>query len=149
MVYIISSPPFYTSYVRQPDTNNPPANILSLNRKLWPWFRSALGAIDGSHIHAHPRGKKHFLYRNRKGFYSINCLFCCTWDLLFSYALTGWEGSASDAKVYGDAFQNKGLRIEDGWYYLADAGFPHSMQMMVPYRGTRYHLAEWGQAAVR
>jgi len=28
--------------------------------------------------------------------------------------------------------------------YLADADFPHCDQLLIPYRGVRYHLAEWG-----
>jgi hypothetical protein len=61
--------------------------------------------------------------------------------------LTGWEGSAADARVYADAIQSD-LRISDGWYLLADAGFLHCKELLVPYRGVRYHLQEWGKANV-
>ncbi|KIL60657.1 hypothetical protein M378DRAFT_40911, partial [Amanita muscaria Koide BX008] len=66
MTQIFSAPPFYTSYVKQPNTANPPSHFFRNNYKLWPWFQHALGAIDGSHIHAHPRGANRHLYRNRK-----------------------------------------------------------------------------------
>jgi hypothetical protein len=38
------------------------------------------------------------------------------------------------------------LTIPDGKYYLADAGFVICDSLLVPYRGVRYHLAEWGRA---
>jgi hypothetical protein len=87
-------------------------------------------------------------YRNRKGFLSQNCLFSCTWDLRFTYALTGWEGSASDARIYHTA-KRRDLKIPSRCYLLADAGFPHCEELLVPYRGVRYHLAEWGRARIR
>ena len=65
------------------------------------------------------------------------------------YGLTGWKGSASDAKVYSHAIHKSGLSIPDGWYYLMNAGFPHCMELLVPFHGTCYHLAEWGQAGAR
>ncbi|KIL55799.1 hypothetical protein M378DRAFT_90297 [Amanita muscaria Koide BX008] len=42
--------------------------------------------------------------------------------------VTGWEGSAADARVYHDAIQSD-LIIPEGCYYLADAGFPHGCRI--------------------
>jgi hypothetical protein len=39
--------------------------------------------------------------------------------------------------------------IPPGKYYLADAGFALCDTLLTPYRGIRYHLAEWGRAGVR
>ena len=41
------------------------------------------------------------------------------------------------------------LRIPQGKFYLADAGFGVCDSLLVPYRGVRYHLAEWGCANSR
>ena len=60
----------------------------------------------------------------------------------FTYVLAGWEGSAADGRVWEDA-RRSDLRIPEGRYYLADAGFPSCDALMVPYRGVRYHLKEW------
>ena len=68
--------------------------------------------------------------------------------MLFTYILTGWEGSATDARVWADALA-KGFSVPAGFYYLADAGFPHCPELLVPFRGVRYHLQEWGAAGVR
>jgi hypothetical protein len=43
-------------------------------------------------------------------------------DVSFVYCLPGWEGSASDARVYEDA-RAKDFAIPEGKYYLADAGY--------------------------
>jgi hypothetical protein len=148
MTQIFAFAPFNSRYVKQVSPEDPPSSHLSHNPKLWPFFRRALGAIDGSHIHATTRADHRETCRNRKGFISQNCLFCCSFDLLFSYVLTGWEGSASDARVYESAISDD-LIVPDGWYLLADAGFPHCKELLVPYRGVRYHLAEWGRANLR
>jgi hypothetical protein len=120
------------------------------NPKFWPYFKDAIGAVDGSHIHASPPLCDRPSYRNRKGFISQNCLFICDFDLKFIYTLTGWEGSATDARIWEDARTNyDSLNIPPGKYFLADAGFPSCDELLVPYRGVRYHLAEWGRASVR
>ena len=69
-------------------------------------------------------------------------------DMRFTYVLSGWEGSASDARVFEDA-RRKGFMIPEDRYYLADAGYGNSDALLVPYRGVRYHLREWGIAAER
>ena len=115
---------------------------------MWPFFQHALGAIDGSHLPFYPPASERELYRNRKGFYSQNGLFCCTFSLFFTYSLTGWEGSSSDARVFEDAITSD-LVVPHGYYLLADAGFPHCKELLTPYRGKRYHLQEWGRAKLK
>jgi hypothetical protein len=115
---------------------------------MWPFFQHALGAIDGCHIPFYPPASERELYRNRKGFYSQNDLFCCTFSLHFTYSLTGWEGSSSDARVFEDAMTSD-LVVPSGFYLLADAGFPHCKELLIPYRGKRYHLQEWGRAKLK
>lgn len=63
-------------------------------------------------------------------------------NMLFSYILPGWEGSAADSRIWTDA-RSSDLRIPFGKYYLGDAGFPSCDALLVPYRGVRYHLKEW------
>lgn len=148
MLVIFSSPPFYTMYVRLPTADDPIPPQIYNNPKFWPYFKDAIGAIDGSHIHSAPPAVERPLCRNRKGFCSQNCLFCCDFAFRFVYAVTGWEGSATDARIYEDAREHD-LHIPAGKYYLADAGFPMCNELLVPYRNVRYHLAEWGRASVR
>ena len=145
MTDIFSSLPFYTTYIQFPSGNNIPAKI-QWNPKFFPYFRDAIGAIDGSHIPVTPPTLFFPLYRNRKGFLSQNALFACDFNLNFMYVLTGWEGSASDACVYGDAI-GMDLPIPAGKYLLTDAGFLQEPGLLVPYRSVWYHLAKWGRSS--
>jgi DDE superfamily endonuclease len=135
---------FYRRYVKLPQDGLTPPEIQS-NPKFFPFFKGCLGAIDGSHIDAFVPDDQSARYRNRKGRLSQNILAVCTFDMRFSYVLPGWEGSAADGRVYEDA-RDHGLAIPPGSYYLADAGFPLCDGLLVPYRGTRYHLKEWARA---
>jgi len=140
MLFIFSSVPFYTKYIQFPTGEHTPAKIQS-NPKFWLYFCNAIGAIDGSHIPIVPPAHLHGQYRNHKGF------LICDFDLKFTYMLTGWEGSATDARVYDNAISTD-LSIPAGKYLLADAGYPLRPQLLVPYRSIQYHLAEWGRANV-
>jgi len=148
MLHIFSSPPFYTKYVHLPTADDPVPSHIHNNPKFWPFFKDTLGALDGSHIHSSPPASERAFSRNRKGFISQNCLFACSFSLLFVYSYTGWEGSATDARVYETACLTD-LLIPAGKYFLADAGYPACQELLIPYRGVRYHLAEWGHANIR
>ena len=67
--------------------------------------------------------------------------------MLFTYILTGWKGSATDSHVWADALA-KEFSAPEGFYYLADAGFPHCKELLISFRGVWYHLQEWGAAGV-
>lgn len=148
MVVIFSSPSFYTQYVNLPGADYTLPSLFSNNPKFMPFFKGALGAIDGTHIPCSPPASERAFFRDRKSNITQNCLFGCSFSFQFVYSLTGWEGSASDARVYGDAI-SKDFIIPEGKYYLADGGYPSCKELLTPYRGIRYHLAEWGRASVR
>ena len=148
MTIIFSSQPFYTRYVQCSTPNDPVPSHIQNNGKLWPFFQGCLGAIDGSHIHISPPAALQSLYLNWKGFLSQNCLFISDFNMLFTYVFTGWEGSAMDACVWADAVM-KGFLAPEGFYYLADAGFPHCPELIILFHGVQYHLQEWGAAGIR
>ena len=54
----------------------------------------------------------------------------------------------TDSRVWADALA-KGFSAPAGFYYLADSGFSHCPELLIPFRGVRYHLQEWGAAGVR
>lgn len=120
-----------------------PAKIRE-NPKFTPYFDQCRGAMDGSHFHSWVREEATIRYRNRKGFISQNVLAICDFDLRFTYLLSGWEGSASDSRIYEYA-RHTDLTLPDGCFFLADAGFPLCDMLLTPYRGVRYHLKEWGR----
>ena len=147
MLVIFSSTPFYSAYVHAPSGKVVPSKICN-SPKYWPYFKDTIDAMDGSHIVTAPPATARSRYHNQKGFLSQNSLFTCDFDLLITFVLIGWEGSASDAHVYDDAL-SRGFRVPYGKYLLDDLGYPSQPTLLVPYRGVRYHLAEWGCAGVR
>ncbi|XP_052625881.1 uncharacterized protein LOC111900901 [Lactuca sativa] len=114
------------------------------SRRFYPFFKDCIGAIDGTHVRVHVPNRDAPRYRGRKGYPTINVLATCTFDLKFTYVLTGWEGTASDSRIIKNAFtRNDKLLIPSGKYYLVDGGLPHTNKLMAPYRGVRYHLKEY------
>jgi len=134
-------------WISLPDPVHIPTKI-SNSTKYFPYFRNCIGALDGSHINAKVPEELKNACRNRKGFISQNILAACTFDLCFCYVLAGWEGSAHDGRVLNDALQRDFI-IPPGKYYLCDAGYGLTTQILTPYRGTRYHLNETAQANLR
>jgi hypothetical protein len=82
---------------------------------------------------------------DRKGNLTQNCLAACNFDMHFTYMLSGFQGSAADARVYHIA-RLSNFTIPPGKMYLANAEFAACDELLVPYRGIRYHLAEWDRA---
>ena len=145
---MITSENFYAVYIKLPNENTPLSPFIRDNPKFYPFFKDCDGALDGTHINAHVPEESTARYRNRKGGLSQNVLAACSFELFFTYILSGWEGSAADSQVYDDA-RRTDFAIRPGKYYLADAGFPACDHLLVPYRGVRYHLKEWGRTAIR
>lgn len=127
--------------------NDPIPEYLN-NPKFSPWFDMAIGAMDGTHINCCPSAEDRHAARNRKGSVSQNCLACCSFSMKFVYFLSGWGGSVADATMYAYS-RLSDLTIPPGKFYLANAGFGICDSLLVPYRGVRYHLAEWGRADIR
>jgi hypothetical protein len=145
MLKIFASAPFYTKYVKLPRRSDPVPPEIRTNPKRSPFFDRVIGAIDGTHISCAPSAEDKEGSRNRKGVLTQNCLMACSFDMRFLYVCSGWEGSAADALVYHDA-RCVDFRVPPGKCYLADAGFGLCEELLVPYRGVRYHLAEWKRA---
>lgn len=144
-----TNPTFYDIWVRQPTPENLPLqHDRYTSGKYSELNRRALGAIDGTHIPAIPSDDEAGAYRNRKGFLSFNVLCCATFDGLICFAYAGWEGSAHDQTVLNAALDDHLIRIPDGWYYLADAGYTFDPRFLIPYPAVRYHLAEQGAPGV-
>lgn len=126
---------FYKTPVRVPDNETD---------ERWKWFKGCLGALDGTYIKVKVPTCDRKPYRTRKGELCTNVLGVCTRDLMFSYVLAGWEGSAADSRVLRDAISRpNGLKITRGSYYLCDAGYTNGDGFLTPYRGQRYHLNDW------
>ncbi|XP_042487724.1 uncharacterized protein LOC122067929 [Macadamia integrifolia] len=76
--------------------------------RFYPYFKDCIGAIDGSHIPAWVHLSDHPRFRDRKGDISQNILAACDFDMKYTYILSGWEGSASDARILDNALHRDG-----------------------------------------
>lgn len=131
-------------YIRLPAPDSPDHwRIRGSENGKFRAFEGCLGALDGTHIPAFVSEKLAIPWRSRKGGTTQNVLGVCDFDGKFVYILAGWEGSAHDGIVYGDAL-SQGFSVPHGRYYLGDAGFGSDYNILPPYRGVRYHLKEWG-----
>ncbi|XP_071694010.1 uncharacterized protein [Rutidosis leptorrhynchoides] len=130
-------------YIRQPTGDIVPTEI-EQKKRFYPFFKNCIGAIDGTHVRVRVPNKDAPRYRGRKGYPTINALVACTFDLKFTYVLSGWEGTASDSRIIKDALsRDDKLIIPDGRFYLVDGGLPLKSSLIAPYRGVRYHLKEY------
>ena len=146
MLTALTSKNVYRAYVRlPPDNYSFQESIMGTwNRKKFvPYFNGCLGALDGTHIPVYVPEMLRAAYRNRKGEVTQNVLTVCSFDMKIIYILSGWEGSASDSRVFEDV-RTSDFRIPPDRYYLGDAGYANSDAVLVPYRNVRYHLKEWG-----
>ena len=77
--------------------------------------QDCVGAIDGTHVHASVPPEIQGRFRGHKDGTTQNVLAAISFDLKFTYALAGWEGSAHDSQVLNDAFAKLGgFSISDG-----------------------------------
>jgi DDE superfamily endonuclease len=118
------------------------------NDKHWPYFADCIGALAGTHIEAWVLQQNKACWRNHKGQLSQNVLAACDFKMNFVYVLPGWEGSARDERVLGDA-RAKGFHAPPEKYYLADSGYPNASPTLSPYLKVRCHLGEETQTTQR
>jgi DDE superfamily endonuclease len=114
--------------------------------RYWPFFRDAVGAIDGTHIPCIVPMSQQIKYIGRKGSPTMNVLAVCDWDMRFTWAHAGWEGTTHDARMFNTALARRSLKFPhppNGKYYLVDSGFPFMKGFITPYRRVRYHLADY------
>jgi hypothetical protein len=133
----------HTAFVVQPDND-----FVAPEIELDPTVRhysGAIGAIDGTHIHARVPVKDQVRWRNRKGWTSQNVFAAVKFDGSFSYVLAGAEGSMNDSRLLNLSL-TKGFKIPENRYYLADAGFGMRKGIAVPFFRTRYHLQDWRES---
>lgn len=71
--------------------------------------------MDGTYIPVNVPRADQPRYRSRKGVIAVNVLGACTQDMLFTYVLSGWEGSAADGRILRDAIARRnGLVVPRG-----------------------------------
>jgi len=74
--------------------------------RFWPYFKEAIGAIDGSHVKVIVPLDETVNHTNRHGYTSQSVLAICDFDMRFTFAVTGWPGSAHDLRILNHALAN-------------------------------------------
>ena len=99
-------------------------------------MQNCIGAIDGTHVPISISPDKAAPFRNRKGTLTQNVMVACDFDLNVTFISTGWEGSATDARVLRAAM-NSGFQVPPGKFYLVDGGYANTPSFLA-------HIAELG-----
>lgn len=79
--------------------------------KYWPFFKHAIGAIDGTHVSCVVSATDQTKFISRKGTVSQNVMAVCDWDMCFTFVLAGWEGSAHDARIFDHALTTPSMNF--------------------------------------
>lgn len=94
-----------------------------------------IGAIDCSHIRIEsPGGPNAEIFRNRKGFFSINVQAVCDADLQIRNIVARWPGSVHDSTIFNDS--SLCAHLERGEYengfLLGDSGYACRPFLLTP-----------------
>ncbi|XP_031327357.1 putative nuclease HARBI1 isoform X1 [Photinus pyralis] len=99
-------------------------------------FPRVIGAIDGCHIKIQSQGGADAeIYRNRKGYFSVNVQAVTSADLLFQDIVARWPGSTHDTTI----FRNSRLmhRFNNGDFgnsiLLGDSGYMNLSYLFTPF----------------
>ncbi|XP_011091997.1 uncharacterized protein LOC105172311 [Sesamum indicum] len=87
-------------------------------------LKDCVGAIDGTLIAASVPVSMQNAYRSRHGDISQNVMDVCDFNLMFTYVMAGWEGSANDARKY----------------YIVDSAYPNFPGFLASHRQDHYHI---------
>ncbi|KAG8237897.1 hypothetical protein J437_LFUL017693 [Ladona fulva] len=97
-------------------------------------FPNVIGCVDGTHIRIQsPGGENSELFRNRKGYFSINVQCICDADLRIRDVDARWQGSVHDSTVFGNSLIKIKLeeRMNTG-YLLGDSAYPSKSYLLTP-----------------
>ncbi|KAL2247287.1 UNVERIFIED_CONTAM: hypothetical protein Sindi_2581000 [Sesamum indicum] len=107
------------------------------NIHFFLYFKDCIGTIDGTLIPASVPVSRQNAYRSRHGDISKNVMVVCDFDLMFTYVMAGWEGSANDARVFMDCLNND---LNFPWPPNVDSAYPNFPGFLAPCRQDRYHI---------
>lgn len=99
-------------------------------------FPGVIGAIDCTHIKILSPGGQHAeLFRNRKGFFSINTQMVCDASLKIMNVIARWPGSVHDSTIFNDsalcALLEEGHFASD--YLIGDKGYACKSYLLTPF----------------
>ncbi|KAK5649344.1 hypothetical protein RI129_000373 [Pyrocoelia pectoralis] len=124
----------YPNYIKMPQTAD------EIHRAQEGFFQISafprvIGALDCTHVRIQsPGGEDAEIYRNRKGYFSVNVQAVCNAQLKFFNVVARWPGSSHDSTI----FNNSHLRAEfeqniyPNCAILGDSGYYLRTYLMTP-----------------
>lgn len=106
-------------------------------------FPRVIGAVDGTHVKIQsPGGPDAELFRNRKGYHSINVQSVSGPHLEFYDIVANWPGSTHDSHIFNmSSLKQRCERGEfDDAVIVADGGYGVQPYMMTPYRQSSHFV---------
>nr|XP_043612460.1 uncharacterized protein LOC122584294 [Erigeron canadensis] len=107
----------------------------------------AIGALDGTLVHAIVPASEQTAYRGRGGGRCYqNVLGVFDFNMIITFVWAGWEGIAHDSRVLTEVVYNPSSGFpfpQPNEYYLCDAAYANTRGFLAPYRNTRYWLADF------
>lgn len=97
-------------------------------------FPGVVGAVDCTHIPIqNPGGENAELFRNRKGWFSINVQLMCDADMRIRNVVASWRGSTHDSRIFNESVLKQRLRnMEQQYHILGDKGYPCFKYLLTP-----------------
>lgn len=100
-------------------------------------FPGVIGAIDCTHVRIQsPGGNNAELFRNRKGYFSLNIQAVCDSNLRIRNIISRWPGSVHDSTIFNDCPLKVDLEhglYGNGSYLLGDNGYACKKYLLTPF----------------
>ena len=98
---------FSKEIIVPPAFNGSTGEIRSHRRLREGPFKGAIGALDGTLIHAHIPVDKQIPFRGRGGKECFqNVMAVCDFNMKFIYVMAGWEGIVHDSRVLNETLRH-------------------------------------------
>jgi hypothetical protein len=99
-------------------------------------FPKVIGALDCTHVRIKsPGGDNAEIYRNRKGYFSMNVQLICDADLRIQNIVCRWPGSSHDSTIFNHSAVKR--EIERGEYgdslLVGDSGYALKNYLLTPF----------------
>ncbi|XP_031358403.1 putative nuclease HARBI1 [Photinus pyralis] len=124
----------YRQYIQMATT---PDDMMACQREFFniASFPRVVGVIDCTHIKIDsPGGEDPEIFRNRKGYFSINVQMICDANLKIMNVVARWPGSSHDSTIFSNSRVrvNFEQNIYENCLLLGDSGYPNRRYLMTP-----------------
>lgn len=108
-------------------------------------FPRTIGALDCTHVRIQsPGGENAELFRNRKGYFSLNVQSISSANLKFRNIVARWPGSCHDQTIFNNSVLKMKFERKDykNYIIIADSGYAATSYMATPLLECRNQVEE-------